>query len=191
LEAADTSSLLTKEEKTFVQEVIRVFLYYVRAIDCTVLTALGLLASHQALPTQTTMTRVRQLLDYAASNPDAVVTYRASDMILAAHSDASYLSKTKARSRAGGHFFLSENDEYPANNGSVLTLSHIIKSVMSSAAEAELRALYINSRKAIPQRHLLEELGHQQPPTPMQADNSIALGVLKKTMQKNKPKQWA
>ena len=112
-------------------------------------------------------------------------------MILAAHSDASHLSETNARSRAGGHFFLSENDEYPANNGSVLTLSHIIKSVMSSAAEAELGALYINSRKAIPQRHLLEELGHQQPPTPMQADNSIALGVLKKTMQKNKPKQWA
>ena len=134
------------------------------------------------------MKRVRQFLDYAASNPDAVVTYRASDMILATHSDASYLSETKARSRAGGHFFLSENDEYPANNGAVLTISQIIKAVMSSAAEAELGALYINSREAIPQRHLLEEMGHQQPPTPMQVDNSTALGVVKKTIQQKQTK---
>eukprot|EP00804_Cyclotella_cryptica_P013681 CCRYP_016123-RA/>CCRYP_016123-RA protein AED:0.28 eAED:0.28 QI:0/0/0/1/0/0/3/0/318 len=59
-------------------------------------------------------------------------------MILAAHSDASYLSESNARSRAGGHFFLSENDHYPTNNGAVLTISQIIKVVMSSAAEAEL-----------------------------------------------------
>jgi hypothetical protein len=47
------------------------------------------------------------------THQDAIITYRASNMILAAHSDASYLSETKARSRAGGHFFLSENDEVP------------------------------------------------------------------------------
>jgi hypothetical protein len=66
-------------------------------------------------------------------------------MILAAHSDASYLSETKACSRAGGHFFLTENNEVPRNNGAILTLAQIIKSVMSSAAEAELCALYINA----------------------------------------------
>jgi hypothetical protein len=70
-------------------------------------------------------------------------------MILAAHSDASYLSETKARSQAGGHFFLSENDNFPTNNGAVLTISQIIKAVMSSAAEAELGALFINSQEAI------------------------------------------
>ena len=32
---------------------------------------------------------------------EAVLTYNASDMKLAAHSDASYLSEPKARSRAG------------------------------------------------------------------------------------------
>ena len=67
-------------------------------------------------------------------------------MVLALHSDASYLSKTNARSRAGGHFFCSEDKEDPQNNGAVLTISQIIKAVMSSAAEAELGALYINSR---------------------------------------------
>ena len=59
---------------------------------------------------------------------------------------------------------------------------------MSSAAEAELGALYINSREAIPQRHLLIEMGHPQPPTPMQVDNSTALGVVKKTMQQKQTK---
>ena len=80
------------------------------------------------------MARIQQFLDYAVSNQDAVITYRASDMILAAHSDASYLSESKARSRAGGYFFLFENNEFPANNGAVLTISQIIKAVMSSAA---------------------------------------------------------
>ena len=43
------------------------------------------------------------ILDYVATQEEAVLTYHASDMKLAAHSDASYLSEPKARSRAGGH----------------------------------------------------------------------------------------
>ncbi len=185
---ADTSPALDKQQKTFVQEVIGVFLYYARAVDCTMLTALGSLATQQANPTETTLARVRQFLDYALSHPNAVVTYRASDMVLAAHSDASYLSETNARSRAGGHFFLSENDHYPNNNGAVLTIAQIIKAVMSSAAEAELGALYINAREVIPLRHLLLEMGHAQPPTPIQTDNSTALGVVNNTIQPKRTK---
>ena len=71
-------------------------------------------------------------------------------MIIAGHSNASYLSKTKARSREGGHFFMSNNTPDPPNNGAVITIAQIIKAVMSSAAEAELGALFINCREAIP-----------------------------------------
>ena len=187
-EEADTSSPLSKANKTYVQEVVGVFLYYARAVDCTMLAALGSIATQQSNPTENTMAKVQQLLDYAATHPDAIITYRASDMILAAHSDASYLSESKARSRAGGHFFLSENDTFPSNNGAVLTVAQIIKAVMSSAAEAELGALYINSREAIPQRHLLEEMGHPQPPTPIQIDNTTALGVVTNTIQPKRTK---
>ena len=109
-------------------------------------------------------------------------------MVIAVHSDASYLSETKARSQAGGHFFLSENYEYPSNNGAVLTIAQIIKAVMSSAAEAEIGALYINSREAVPQRHLLKEMGHPQPPTPIQIDNTTDLGVVKNTIQPKRTK---
>jgi hypothetical protein len=70
-------------------------------------------------------------------------------MVLASHSDASYLSETNTCSRAGGHFFMSNNDTIPSNNGAILRISQIINVVMSSAAEAEIGALYINCREAI------------------------------------------
>jgi hypothetical protein len=67
-------------------------------------------------------------------------------MVLAGHSDASYLSETNARSRAGGNFFMSNDEAIPNNNGVILTILQIIKAVMSSAAEAEIGALYINCK---------------------------------------------
>ena len=48
---------------------------------------------------------------------------------------------------------------------------------MSSATEAELGALYIMAREAVYIRIILEEMGHKQPPTPLQTDNSMADGV--------------
>jgi hypothetical protein len=99
-------------------------------------------------------------------------------MALAIHSDASYLSEAKARSRAGGHMFMSNTDEIPPNNGAVLNISQIIRAVMSSAAEAELGALFINAKTAVSIRHTLVELGHPQPRTPIQTDNSTAHALL-------------
>ena len=57
-----------------------------------------------------------------------------------------------------------------------------MKNVMSSAAEAEIGALFINSRQAIPARRILEEMGHKQPPTPIQTDNTTALGFVTKNL---------
>ena len=123
-----------------------------------------------------------------ASQDEAVLTYHASDMILAAHSDASYLSEPRARSRAGGHFFLSNGAAIPSNNGAILNIAHIIKHVMSSATEAELAALYIVAREAIYIRIILEELGHKQPPTPLQTDNAMADGVVNGKVQPKRTK---
>jgi hypothetical protein len=141
-----------------------------------------------AQPTTETMAQTNQLLDYIASQEEAVLTYSASEMILAVHSDASYLSEPKARSRAGGHFFLSNNSDIPPNNGAILNIAHIIKNVMSSATEAELAALYIMAREAVYIRIILEEMGHEQPPTPMQTDNSMAEGVINNKVQPKRTK---
>ena len=53
---------------------------------------------------------------------------------------------------------------------------------MASAAGAEIGALHINTRQAIPARCLLEEMGHKQPATPIQTDNTTALGFVTKNL---------
>ncbi len=88
-----------------------------------------------------------QLLDYLATQEEAIISFNARDMILQIHSDAGYANEKGARSRSGGHFFLSNNNTSAPNNGAILTTSTIIKAVMLSAAEAELGALFLNAKK--------------------------------------------
>jgi hypothetical protein len=45
---------------------------------------------------------------------------------------------------------MSNNDAIPSNNGAILMISPIIKAVMSSVVEADIGALYINCKEAIP-----------------------------------------
>jgi hypothetical protein len=65
-------------------------------------------------------------------------------------------------------------------------LAMIIKEVMSSAAEAELGALYLNACKAVYLQQILTEMGHPQPQTSFQTDNLTAKGVINNKIQ---PKQ--
>ena len=60
------------------------------------LTALVSIDTQQANPTDNTTKKVKLFLYYAATHPDAIVTYQASNIILAVHSDASYLLEIKA-----------------------------------------------------------------------------------------------
>jgi hypothetical protein len=62
---------------------------------------------------QKTMEMVKQLLDYCATQEEAFITYVASKMILCIHSDAGYCYEKNTRSRTGGHFFLSNNKQFP------------------------------------------------------------------------------
>ncbi|KAL7523430.1 hypothetical protein ACHAWF_000517 [Thalassiosira exigua] len=162
-------------------QVTGTFLFYTRAVDSTMLTALSALASKQTHPTKATMKKCKQFLDCAATQEDAILTYRASDMILAIHSNA-LLSEPKAPSRAGGYFFMSSDKDIPRNNGAILNVSQIIKATISSAAEVELGALFINAKLAVPIRTTLVKLGHAQPKTPVQTDNLTAYGVLTNTI---------
>ena len=62
----------------------------------------------------------------------------------------------------------------PSNNGAIITIYQIIKAVMSSDAEAELGALFINFQEAIPACQVLEIMGHRQPPTPIHTYNTTS-----------------
>jgi hypothetical protein len=62
-------------------------------------------------------------------------------------------------------------------------MSTIIKAVMSSAAEAELGALFLNAKEAVIIRQILTEMGHPQPRTPIQTDNTTAEAVVNNRVQ--------
>ena len=113
-------------------------------------------------------------------------------MLLAVESDASYLSVVKGRSRAAGYFYLTNKQTTPSAdfkpNGAVHVLCHIMREVLSSAAEAELGALFHNGKEACPLRIALEEMGHPQPATPMATDNNTASGIATDTVKQKRSK---
>jgi hypothetical protein len=59
---------------------------------------------------------------------------------------------------------------------------------MSSAVEAEVGSIFSNAKEAAPLRVMLEEIGHRQPPTPIQNDNSTAYGILNNKLNKKRSK---
>jgi hypothetical protein len=54
-----------------------------------------------------------------ATQEDAILTYRTSDMILMIHSN-------KAHSQAGGHIFMAGGANIPFNNGAIIDISQMI-----------------------------------------------------------------
>ena len=130
------------------------------------LVALNALAS--APTTQATAQAITHLLNYAATYPDAVLHYSASDMTL--------------------HDPTIPDVTAPPINGAIHTPCSIMHVVLSSATEAELGALFYNTKDAAWLCTTLAELGHPQPPTPIQTDNACAAGILNDTVKQHHSK---
>ena len=179
----DTSDPLSAEQIKHVQDIVGSFIWYGRACDPTLAAALSAISARQAKGTKNVLAACHHLLDYLATHPDAAIRYRASDMILAFDTDASYLSEVGAKSRAAAYYYMTRKGDRAFTNGAVDVLSTIIKHVMSSASEAETGALYYGCKRAIPYRVTLEEMGHPQTdPTPVTTDNNTAHGLTMGTM---------
>jgi hypothetical protein len=71
----DKSPHLNKAQKKRIQQIVGSFLYYVGAVDPTILMALLETASQQVAPTENMMERVNQVLDYMWTHPDAIIWY--------------------------------------------------------------------------------------------------------------------
>jgi hypothetical protein len=71
--APDNTAILPQPALTRIQEIIGSLLFYGRAINITMLVALGNIASKQTKGTQATTKAVTQLLNYASAQPDAIV----------------------------------------------------------------------------------------------------------------------
>jgi hypothetical protein len=106
-------------------------------------------------------------------------------MILNIYSDASYLSQRKAKSWAGGFFYMGSNTDKSnrLTNGAILIISTVLKHVLSSSAEAEIGAVFLNAKEVTVLHTTLEELGHPQPPTPLHTDNNTATGYSNGTIK--------
>jgi hypothetical protein len=137
---SDTSPLLNAAGKKRIQQIVSSFLYYVDAVNPTILMGISAIATQQSAPTEETLAHVNRFLDYMWTHPNANIRYRAStDMILNVHCDASYLSAPKARSPAGGYFFLgsiSQDTEPIFINGTIYITCTILKLVTALTTEA-------------------------------------------------------
>jgi hypothetical protein len=119
-----------------------------------------------------------KFLNYCSTHPDAKLHYHASDMILKVNSDASYNSEPQARSQAGGHFYMGSQDTNDdTHKGAILATTFIMQPVLSSTSKAEIRALYKNTKKGALLCITLHEMGHPQPATPVQTNNSTVCSI--------------
>ena len=155
----DTSKHLNDAGIRRVQKIVGALLWIGRALNNKLLVGLSAIGYQQASATEDTNKAIQQLLDYCATYSDDGIIYRSSDMIPAGPSDAGFNNETRAQSRSGAHIFLSENESIPRWNGPLLTIAQIMKYVVSSAAEAEMTALFLTAKEMVPLRHTLTDMG--------------------------------
>jgi hypothetical protein len=112
-------------------------------------------------------------------------------MQLKIHSDASYLSEPKSKSRIGGCFYLggkTNSGVKPLTNGHLLCHTTVLKHVVSYVAEAEFGALFVNAKEGTVTGTTLSEMGHLQYATDLTTDNTTADGIINNTVQQKRSK---
>ena len=72
------------------QYIVGELLYYACAFNNKILVDLSVIGDQQAAATEQTTAAIDQLLGHVVTYPNDGITYRASDMVLAAHSDAGF-----------------------------------------------------------------------------------------------------
>lgn len=184
----DTSPPLSKAEAKTLQEVVGSLLYYARAVDPTMLTATTTIASEQSKPTEAVKAQAVRLLQYAAAHRNHVITFKKSKMHVIIQTDASYLSRSKARSVAGVIIYFGDAANPTVENGMVHAMSSIIDVVVASAGEAEYGAAFIAAQQGVWIRNIAVAMGHVQPSTPLLCDNEFAIGLGNDTIKQRKSK---
>ena len=186
----DTSPLLDGDGIKLVQSIVGATLYIARILEMTLLVTCNDIGIQQTKSTSNTLNLISWLLDHMATHPNPSITFKASDMILWMSSDSSYLSVTGGRSRVGGYHFLGNNPDFTKPlapqrtfiNAPTHVEASILRNVMSSASESEIAGGFVNARMAVELRIMLMEVGHTQPKTPLELDNTTAFGTLTKQL---------
>jgi hypothetical protein len=114
------------------------------------------------------MDTISHLLDYSSTHPELSIRYYTSDMQLKNHSDASYLSDPNAKSRIGVYLYLgnkTDSSTTPLTNGTLLFHTPVLRHVVSSVADAEFGAVFVNAKEGTVTRTNLSEMGHKKDAT--------------------------
>jgi len=185
----DSSPLLNAAEILEVQEIVGSLLYYARSVDYTMLPAVNVIGSEMSGPTQRLTPIINRLLAYAATYPDNQLVFHASDMVLEVQSDASFHSRSRGRSVAGGLAYLGSGGP-PAGftNGAIFAHCSVLDVVAASAAEAEYGGTFTIGQRAEWQRTILKAIDHPQEATVMYTDNDCAQGLANDSIKIRKAK---
>jgi hypothetical protein len=111
-------------------------------------------------------------------------------MILYIKSDASYLSEKRAKIRAGGFFYMgssTKTDKKPTNRA-ILIISKVLKHVMSSAAEAEIGAVFYKCQGRSSPSNNIRRIRAPSAPISMETDNTTATGYSNGTIKQKRTK---
>ena len=112
-----TAPPLNEKGKKFIQQVCGKFMFLGRAVESTLLCPISAIAAQLSTPTEDTMKYTMQFLDYVATQEEAILTFNASDMKLAVHSNASYLSKPKQEAEQGATSSFQTTRSYHQTTG--------------------------------------------------------------------------
>ena len=140
--------------------------------------ALGAIAAQAHSLTKETDEVVNEILDHLETHAKDLILCRRSTMEIEAHSDSGHLNESKDHSGASKRICLSEDAHAPTFHGAVLTISQIIKYVMTSPTEVELASLFVAAKKCVEIKQVSEEMGWPQTLTPIQVDNTTSVGVV-------------
>ena len=185
----DTTKQLVGKAIRNVQSKIGTFLFYGRAVDPTILPALGEISLKQSSPTEKTENELNMLMDYLHTYPSAVLRYYAGTMQLIVESDAAYLVLPGAKSRIAGYYIL-ENSTNKKTPSPLFIECKAIRHVVCSAAEAETHGLFVNCQNAIIIKNALEGIGHKQRKIKVSTDNTTSTGFVNNTMKEKRSKTW-
>lgn len=104
-------------------------------------------------------------------------------------SDTEFLLTLKARSRNAVFIYMGNRKENSQIiNRPIVVVTRILKMVVASAVELEVDALYHNTIEIIPISVPADVLGHTQPVTPLQTDNSMATGIMNESSKQRRSK---
>ena len=148
----------------------------------------------QSRPKRDTEEKSRMLLDYTATYPNEIISYKYRDMVLHVYADAAYLTIPDATSCYAGNFYMSDwpspgpikpNSE---RNGPIHMECKTIRNVLFSADEAKTGDTFNNGKTATGMRPYPITLDHEQPATPLKTDNYTTEGFVNLGMKPKRTK---